>query len=53
MLFLNCIIFKMIEEPNFSYIDDIARGDESFRKAMLDVITSEFPEEQKTYKKTL
>ena len=42
-----------MEKPNLSYINDIARGDEDIKKALLDVIISEFPEEKKEYYKSL
>ena len=42
-----------MEQPNLSYINDIARGDETIKKTLLDVIQSEFPEEKKDYYKSL
>jgi len=42
-----------MESPNFNYIDDIARGDENVRKALLGVIQKEFPLEKETYNKNL
>lgn len=38
-----------MEKPNMNYINDLARGDESIKKTIIDVIKSEFPEEQKDY----
>ena len=38
-----------MEQPNLSYINDIARGDETIKKTLLDVIKTEFPEEKKEY----
>ena len=42
-----------MELPNLSYINDIARGDESIKKTLIDVIKSEFPEEKKEYFESL
>lgn len=35
-----------MEEPNLEYIDQLARGDESIRKTLIDVIKNEFPDER-------
>ena len=42
-----------MEKPNLKYIDDLARGDESIRKILIDVIKTEFPEEKTAYYKSL
>ncbi|QNM86904.1 Hpt domain-containing protein [Polaribacter pectinis] len=42
-----------MEKPNLSYVDELARGDESVRKILIDVIKSEFPEEKEDYYKSL
>ncbi|WBX72633.1 hypothetical protein PG913_06835 [Tenacibaculum pacificus] len=38
-----------MEKPNLEYVDKLARGDESIRKTLIDVIKTEFPEEKKDY----
>jgi len=38
-----------MEKPNLSYINDIARGDETIKKTLINVIKTEFPEELKDY----
>jgi hypothetical protein len=38
-----------MEEPNLEYIDQLARGDESIRKTLIDVIKNEFPDERIDY----
>ena len=38
-----------MELPNLDYINKLARGEESVKQALLDVIRSEFPEDLKTY----
>jgi len=38
-----------MEQPNLSYINDIARGDETIKKTLINVIKTEFPEEKKEY----
>lgn len=46
----NGIILKQtMEQPNLTYIEQLARGDESIRKTLIDVILAEFPEEKKEY----
>lgn len=42
-----------MEKPNLSYVDELARGDETVRKTLIDVIKSEFPEEKEDYYKSL
>ena len=39
----------MMEKPNLEYINQLARGDESIKKELIDVIKSEFPEEKQDY----
>jgi HPt (histidine-containing phosphotransfer) domain-containing protein len=38
-----------MEQPNLEYINQLARGDESIKNELLEVIKSEFPEEKKDY----
>ncbi|AQS93228.1 histidine kinase [Polaribacter sp. BM10] len=38
-----------MEKPNLDYINQLARGDESIKKELIDVVKTEFPEEQKDY----
>ena len=38
-----------MEQPNLSYINQLARGDESIKNELIEVIKSEFPEEKKDY----
>ncbi|KAB1158584.1 Hpt domain-containing protein [Tenacibaculum aiptasiae] len=38
-----------MEQPNLSYIDQLARGDESVKNTLIDVIKSEFPGEKQEY----
>lgn len=42
-----------MEQPNLTYIEQLARGDENIKKTLLDVIKSEFPEEKKEYYESL
>jgi hypothetical protein len=42
-----------MELPNLEYIEQLARGDESIRKTLIDVIKNEFPEEKKDYYNSL
>ncbi|MDF4221825.1 MULTISPECIES: Hpt domain-containing protein [Maribacter] len=39
----------MIEQPNLSYIDELAGDDEGFRGQFIDVVKSEFPLEKDEY----
>lgn len=39
----------MEETPNLNYINELARGDESVKNELLQVIKSEFPEEKQDY----
>jgi HPt (histidine-containing phosphotransfer) domain-containing protein len=38
-----------MEKPNLEYIEQLARGDESIRNELIDVIKTEFPEEKEEY----
>lgn len=42
-----------MEQPNLSYINDLARGDESIKQTLLNVIKTEFPVEKKEYYESL
>ncbi|GAB7256567.1 Hpt domain-containing protein [uncultured Polaribacter sp.] len=42
-----------MEKPNLDYINQLARGDESIKKELIDVIKSEFPDELKDYHDSL
>ncbi len=42
-----------MEKPNLSYIEKLARGDESVRKSLIGLIKSEFPGEKKEYFNTV
>lgn len=42
-----------MEKPNLIYINQLARGDESVKNTLLDVVKSEFPEEVESYYKSL
>ena len=42
-----------MEQPNLSYIDSIARGDENIKKTLIEVIKNEFPDEKKDYYESL
>ena len=42
-----------MEQPNLDYIEQLARGDESIRKTLIDVIKSEFPGEIIDYEKSI
>lgn len=42
-----------MEQPNLDYINQLARGDESIKKTLIDVVKSEFPEEKKEYYQSL
>lgn len=42
-----------MEQPNLEYINQLARGDESIKNELIDVIKTEFPEEKKDYYKSL
>ncbi|WP_341220768.1 hypothetical protein [Polaribacter atrinae] len=35
-----------MEKPNLEYIEQLARGDESIRNELIEVIKTEFPEEK-------
>jgi HPt (histidine-containing phosphotransfer) domain-containing protein len=38
-----------MEKPNLEYINQLARGDKSIKKELIDLIKTEFPEEKKDY----
>lgn len=38
-----------MEKPNLEYIEKLSRGDESIRNELINVIKTEFPDEQKKY----
>ena len=42
-----------MEQPNLTYIEQLARGDESIRNTLIDVILTEFPEEKAAYYQSL
>ncbi|WP_420571108.1 Hpt domain-containing protein [Kordia sp.] len=42
-----------MEQPNLTYIEQLARGDDSIRNTLIDVIKTEFPEEKKEYYESL
>ena len=39
----------MIETPNLNYLDDLAEGDEVFRKKFIGILKEEFPLEKESY----
>ena len=38
-----------MEQPNFSYINELSGGDEAFKQKLITIIKTEFPEEKSTY----
>ncbi|KGL63835.1 Hpt domain-containing protein [Polaribacter sp. Hel1_85] len=42
-----------MEQPNLEYINQLARGDESIKNELIEVIKTEFPEEKKDYYNSL
>jgi len=42
-----------MEQPNLNYINQLARGDDSIKKTLLDVIKTEFPQEIEDYYKSI
>lgn len=42
-----------METPNLEYINQLARGDESIKNELINVIKTEFPEEKKDYFESL
>mgnify|MGYP006105097363 CR=1 FL=1 len=42
-----------MEQPNLEYIEQLARGDASIKRTLIDVIKTEFPEEVKDYYSSL
>lgn len=42
-----------MEQPNLDYINKLARGEESVKDSLLEVIKSEFPEDLSAYRKSI
>jgi HPt (histidine-containing phosphotransfer) domain-containing protein len=42
-----------MEQPNFSYIDELSGGDEVFKQKLITIIKTEFPEEKAVYFKNI
>ncbi|MBU3011728.1 Hpt domain-containing protein [Polaribacter vadi] len=42
-----------MEKPNLEYIDKLARGDESIKNTLIDVIKTEFPDEVEEYNSSI
>lgn len=42
-----------MEQPNLTYIEQLARGNHSIQQTLIDVIKTEFPEEKKDYYNSL
>ena len=42
-----------MEQPNFSYIDQLSGGDETFKQKLLTIIKAEFPQEKAIYQKNI
>lgn len=42
-----------MEQPNLDYIEKLARGDESVRETLINVIKTEFPKEEEEYHKSI
>jgi hypothetical protein len=42
-----------MEKPNFLYIEQLARGDDSIKNTLIEVIKNEFPGEKVAYYKSL
>jgi hypothetical protein len=40
-----------MEKPNLEYIDSLARGDDSVREILINIIKTEFPKEKEEYYK--
>ena len=38
-----------MEQPNLTYVNQLARGDSVIKQTLIDVIKTEFPEEKKDY----
>jgi HPt (histidine-containing phosphotransfer) domain-containing protein len=38
-----------MEKPNLEYIDSLARGDDSVREILINIIKTEFPKEKEEY----
>ncbi len=42
-----------MEKPNLDYIEKLARGDESIKNTLIEVIKTEFPDEEKAYQNSI
>jgi len=42
-----------MEQPNLTYVEQLARGDAAIQKKLIDIIKSEFPEEKTAYYESL
>ena len=42
-----------MKKPNLDYIEKLARGDESIKNTLIEVIKSEFPDEVKAYQNSI
>ncbi|WP_430411083.1 Hpt domain-containing protein [Kordia sp.] len=42
-----------MEQPNLTYIEQLARGDAAIRQTLIDVIKTEFPDEKQDYHDSL
>ncbi|AZJ31492.1 MULTISPECIES: Hpt domain-containing protein [Tenacibaculum] len=42
-----------METPNLNYVNELARGDESIKNTLIDIIKTEFPEEKNDYYESL
>ncbi len=38
-----------MEQPNLTYVDQLARGNDAIKQTLIDVIKTEFPEEKQDY----
>lgn len=38
-----------MEQPNLTYVEQLARGDNAIRQTLIDVIKTEFPDEKQDY----
>ncbi|WP_407281480.1 hypothetical protein [Tenacibaculum maritimum] len=42
-----------MEQPNLTYIAQLARGDKAIKKELIHIVKTEFPEEKREYYKNL
>ena len=42
-----------MEQPNLTYVEQLARGDNAIRQTLIDVIKTEFPDEKQDYYESL